>query len=133
MGQYLEMAKKVRVKNMSQNVCTESAVRPTTDAADPDPALEIGTSDDKVKAAGLPQPFETHFPDAQTVAMKDRKHRQLPELLGLVKEGHPNIMLVGPAGTGKTTLASHAAKAMNRNFACMSMSAGITETHLFGR
>jgi MoxR-like ATPase len=42
-------------------------------------------------------------------------------------------MLVGQAGTGKTTLAKHAAKALDRSFAFISLSAGVTETHIFGR
>jgi cobaltochelatase CobS len=53
--------------------------------------------------------------------------------MALIAEGHANIMLVGPAGTGKTTLANHAAKALDRQFAFISLSAGVTETHLFGR
>lgn len=63
----------------------------------------------------------------------ERPHRQFKELMALVAEGHANIMLVGPAGTGKTTLAKHAAKSLARPFAFISLSAGVTETHLFGR
>jgi len=62
-----------------------------------------------------------------------RTHRQFDELMGLVGEGHANIMLVGPAGTGKTTLVKHVAEALDRPFAFISLSAGVTETHLFGR
>jgi MoxR-like ATPase len=63
----------------------------------------------------------------------ERTHRQFNEVLGLVREGHANIMLVGPAGTGKTTLVKHVAKALDRQFAFISLSAGVTETHIFGR
>ena len=62
-----------------------------------------------------------------------RTHRQFAEVAGLIEEGHANIMLVGPAGTGKTTLVKHLAQAMGRNFAFISLSAGVTETHIFGR
>src|ERR1017187_6802960 len=89
--------------------------------------------DDKIKAARLPQPLEIHLPDGQTFVMQDRTHRQFSDLMNLVQEGHGNIMLVGPAGTGKTTLVKHVAKAMNRAFAFISLSAGVTETHIFGR
>jgi cobaltochelatase CobS len=41
--------------------------------------------------------------------------------------------LVGVAGTGKTTLGKHLAKALDLDFAFLSLSAGVTETHLFGR
>jgi len=63
----------------------------------------------------------------------ERTHRQFGELVSLVSEGHQNIMLVGPAGTGKTTLVKHVAKALGRSFAFISLSAGVTETHIFGR
>ena len=42
-------------------------------------------------------------------------------------------MLVGPAGTGKTTLASQVAKALKLPFAAISCSAGMSEAHLTGR
>jgi MoxR-like ATPase len=71
--------------------------------------------------------------DIKTVSLTDRTHRQFNEVLGLVSEGHVNIMLVGPAGTGKTTLVKHVAKALERQFAFISLSAGVTETHIFGR
>jgi cobaltochelatase CobS len=65
--------------------------------------------------------------------LEGRTHRQFKELLALIQEGHVNIMLVGPAGTGKTTLAKDAAKSLGRSFAVISLSAGVTETHIFGR
>jgi MoxR-like ATPase len=71
--------------------------------------------------------------EIKTVSLTDRTHRQFKEVLGLVSEGHANIMLVGPAGTGKTTLVKHVAKALERQFAFISLSAGVTETHIFGR
>jgi cobaltochelatase CobS len=71
--------------------------------------------------------------DLKVSPVADRTHRQFAELLAMVAEGHPNIMLVGPAGTGKTTLAKHAAKALDRSFAFISLSAGVTEMHIFGR
>lgn len=76
--------------------------------------------------AGSTGPVKVHELD-------ERPHRQFKELMALIDEGHANIMLVGPAGTGKTTLAKHAAKSLGRTFAFISLSAGVTETHIFGR
>ena len=43
-----------------------------------------------------------------------------------------NIMIVGPAGSGKTHLASQIADAMGRSFTSLSVTAGISESHLTG-
>lgn len=89
--------------------------------------------DEAVTAARLPRPLEIHLPDGTVNTLADRTHRQFEQVLGLVAEGHKNIMLVSPAGTGKTTLVKHVAKALGRPFAFISLSAGVTETHIFGR
>lgn len=44
-----------------------------------------------------------------------------------------NIMLVGPAGCGKTTLAQKAAEAMGLPFYCNSFTAGASESWILGR
>ena len=63
----------------------------------------------------------------------DGAHRQFADLLGLIEEGHRNLMMVGPAGCGKTTMARQVAQALNLPFGFLSLSAGVTETHLLGR
>jgi MoxR-like ATPase len=60
-------------------------------------------------------------------------HHLLADVLGLVKEGHKNLMLVGPAGSGKTTLAKHMADALGLSFTSQSMSAGVSESVVVGR
>ena len=108
------------------------ALNPMMDqAVDEAKVREIAT--DEVAKARLPRPIEIHQPDGSVTRLDGRVHRQFDELLGLIQEGHPNVMLVGPAGTGKTTLVKHVSKALGRNFAFISLSAGVTETHIFGR
>ena len=51
----------------------------------------------------------------------------------MLSEGHRNLLMVGPAGSGKTTLAKDVAEALGLDFGFISLSAGVTETHLFGR
>jgi cobaltochelatase CobS len=89
--------------------------------------------DEAVAAARLPRPLEIHLPDARVVKLEGHVHCQFQELIDLVEEGTQNILMVGPAGSGKTTLAKSAAKALDLDFGFISLSAGITETHLFGR
>jgi ATP-dependent protease Clp ATPase subunit len=77
--------------------------------------------DEKISQARLPRPIEVHL-DRQVIVLSDRTHRQFEELLGVVQEGHKNVLMVGPAGTGKTTLAKHIAKALDLDFAFLSLS-----------
>jgi cobaltochelatase CobS len=86
-----------------------------------------------VSAARLPRPLAVTINDGPAVQLEGRQHCQFTELVKYVEEGHRNILMVGPAGSGKTTLAKDLAKALDRDFAFISLSAGVTETHLFGR
>ena len=89
--------------------------------------------DEKVAEARLPRPLEVHLDDGRQVKIEGRVHVQFQALLGLVQEGHRNLLMVGPAGSGKTTLAKNLAEALNLGFGFISLSAGVTETHLLGR
>jgi cobaltochelatase CobS len=60
-------------------------------------------------------------------------HYMLGEVLALRAAGFKNIMLVGPAGSGKTQLASDVAKALELPFTAVSITAGLPEWHLIGR
>ena len=59
-------------------------------------------------------------------------HEKFELVCKLAATGLP-ILLVGPAGTGKTHLAKQVAEALKRPFTYNSMSAGVTESHLVGR
>jgi cobaltochelatase CobS len=61
-----------------------------------------------------------------------RSHRDLPKALALAGL-RQNILLVGPAGSGKTTLASQVAEGLGLPFWAISLSGGTTESHLKGR
>lgn len=60
-------------------------------------------------------------------------HKKLPAMLRLAGAGIGNIYLVGPAGSGKTTLAEQFANALGLPFGFLSLSGGVNETHLLGR
>jgi len=59
-------------------------------------------------------------------------HELLPKLLATCRLGD-NPLLVGPKGCGKTTLAAQIAEALNLPFGHIGLTAGASETWLFGR
>lgn len=61
-------------------------------------------------------------------------HMELTRVLALIASGAKNILLVGPAGCGKTTLAKQVAKALgHERFAALSCSPGMSEAKVLGR
>lgn len=94
-------------------------------------AREVAT--EEVSKARLPRPIAVSINGVATATLNERVHCQFEELLALVAEGHVNVLMVGPAGCGKTSLAKHLALALGRQFAFISLSVGVTESHLLGR
>jgi cobaltochelatase CobS len=92
--------------------------RPTTPAPAPKPAPVVVTT---------PAPVV-----APVVQNDEFRHPAFDEVCELVSAGE-NVMLVGPAGTGKSHLAEQVARALGRNFGSISCSAGMSESHLVGR
>lgn len=60
------------------------------------------------------------------------KHEKLPEIVSLLRSAKLPLYLVGPAGTGKTTLAEQAAQILGFDFSFISVSAQTTESKLLG-
>ncbi|MBI9018013.1 MAG: AAA family ATPase [Phycisphaerae bacterium] len=77
--------------------------------------------------------IEVHLSDGKLPVELDTPHASLTDVLDLVNQGIDNILLVGPSGTGKTTLAKDLATGLKLNYGFLSLSAGVTEAHLFGR
>jgi MoxR-like ATPase len=71
-------------------------------------------------------------PDKPAVELQEKVNPAFHEILAVASH-YPNIMLVGPAGCGKTHLARQVAKALGKSFATISGSAGISESHFTGR
>ena len=86
----------------------------------------------KIAEVSRPQILEVKLPDQPAVRIAEHTHKCLPEILTMAQLGLP-ILMVGPAGTGKTTLAGQVAKGLGRRFSFNSMSAGCSESHLIGR
>ena len=69
--------------------------------------------------------------DGSVVKVDGATHDCLEDVILLAK-ARENILLVGPAGSGKTTLAGQVAKALDLPFAHISLSGGVSETNLTG-
>lgn len=60
-------------------------------------------------------------------------HKALPRLLKLTAAGFRNFLVVGPAGSGKTTLAHNLADSLKLRFGQVSCTSGMSESALTGR
>lgn len=70
--------------------------------------------------------------DGEAVKVKGYVRPEMPKVLARVTAG-VNILLVGPAGSGKTHLAEQVAEALGRPFAAVSCTAGMSEAAFKGR
>ncbi len=81
---------------------------------------------------GAVQRFEVRLPDQTIHPLQGKPHVKFGRALRLAA-ARRNILLVGPAGCGKTHLAAQVAEALGLPFACISCSAGMSEGQLLGR
>lgn len=70
--------------------------------------------------------------DWQARVPGNQQHPMFEKILRLCAAG-VNVLLVGPAGCGKTHVAASVAKALNRPFGSLSCTAGASESQLVGR
>lgn len=73
--------------------------------------------------------------DLPPVKLDGTPHKLLQRVLKLIAAGvsDKNVMLIGPAGSGKTYLAEQVSKALSLKFAALSFSPGMSEAKLLGR
>ena len=77
-----------------------------------------------------PPTIRIQVPDRPEVEMA-RQHERFPLLLQVLACGL-NVLLVGPAGTGKTTAARRAAEALGLGFSCLSVGPQTSKSDLLG-
>lgn len=70
-------------------------------------------------------------PQAKPVVLKERCHAMFEKVLRLTRAG-VNVMLVGPAGCGKTYLAEQLARSMKRTYGTLHCTSGASESQLIG-
>lgn len=115
------------------------AITALEDQLSPDTNSSIGVDADAlnkmiVEAVAKAQPARIILQDerdSKPVTLKERTHPLFEKVLRLVKAGM-NVLLVGPAGCGKTTLAHQIAKALKRKYGTLHCTAGASESQLTG-
>ena len=101
------------------------------------PFMEQKLDEEQVKDlieqhASSPEPKEIEIKQAgETVAVIENQHYKF-ELLLKVCSAHVNVLLVGPAGTGKTHAGSSVAEALNLSFDALSVGPMTSKADLLG-
>lgn len=78
------------------------------------------------------RPIVIKLENQKEIKLEGRVHKEFKNCLFLCQQER-QLFIAGPAGSGKTTLASQIAKALDLNFKHISCSAGMSEAHLLGR
>lgn len=81
--------------------------------------------------AGGSQVIELRFPDGTAKEMKETLPREFKKILELASQ-RINVLMVGPAGCGKTFLGEKVADALGLKFHTISCSVGMSESQLAG-
>jgi cobaltochelatase CobS len=92
----------------------------------------IQTMVDNAIGARVPREIIVRQADRPDVKINGHVHPQFEKVLRLAKAG-VSVLLVGPAGCGKTHLFSMVADALGLEHSSISLSGGVTEAHLTGR
>jgi midasin (ATPase involved in ribosome maturation) len=108
----------------------EAEVRSLIDA---DVERIVGQTRDQMLAQGVvKQQLEVKLPNGDVRAVEGKAHTALPRCIRLAA-ARRNLLLVGPAGSGKMHLAAQVADALGLAFAHISCSADMSEGQLTGR
>lgn len=106
----------------------EATVRAMVDRAMTDSIGDLITSAVQHLA---PQVTRVEIPNRPIIEIEGRQHAQFGKVLKLIGM-RKNVYLVGPAGTGKSTLVEHAARALDLPFGSISLGPTTPESHLKG-
>lgn len=86
-----------------------------------------------LKNALQPSSIEWKVNDKVIAKIEGKHHKAINALMVRIKANMKNMLVVGPAGSGKTTLAADLSRALNLSFGSLSCSGGMPEWYLTGR
>lgn len=93
---------------------------------------KIQNLQNQIDSFQMPRPLEIKINDLPEIKLEQNSCAILEDLLRAAYT-RQNAYIFGPAGCGKTTAAKQVAKAMGLNFGYICLTAGASETWLFGR
>ena len=117
------------VRALAEEAATTA--RAALDAARTEVVALAREAAEKAAAEYVPRPVEVHLPDGTRTRVTGHTHEVLPELL-LALGARCHVLLVGPAGTGKSMLATHAAQAMDLRLHGLSLGPTTPMSKVFG-
>ncbi|MPZ85595.1 MAG: AAA domain-containing protein [Actinophytocola sp.] len=115
-------------------VLTRDATRKTRESLDSARATVADIAREaaeKACASFVPSPIEVTLPNGRVNRVVGHKHEVLPELI-LALGARCHVLLVGPAGTGKSTLATQAAEGLGLALQAISLGPTTPMSKVFG-
>lgn len=101
-------------------------------AVKPEQVEEIVKASIQKALNGMPVKTVVHNPVTSQKVQLDLTHSKFEEVFDTATCPDVNLCLVGPTGSGKTTIAKHVAKALGYDYVIVSITAGVSEGALTG-
>lgn len=122
-----------KVNDPATDLASAISAALSTATIDPAQVREIAeqVTKDALADALKPQVIVIEIPEREPYEIPGRQHFLFPELVTLASI-RVHVWLVGPAGSGKTTVAENVATALGLNFGSISCSPTMSDTRLFG-
>ncbi|GAA2449075.1 AAA family ATPase [Streptomyces macrosporus] len=123
-----------RVRAIAEACASEVAAvsaRKTLEDVKPSFLESVRDEVEKVFADLVPPVVQVNVSDAEPIRVEGHTHRVLPDVLTVLK-ARCHVLLVGPAGTGKSMLAKQAAEALGLEFQALSLGPTTPMSKIFG-
>ena len=126
-----ELVEKSRAQALKATTAAIETARQTLESAREDVTKLAREAAERAWAEYLPTPIEVTLPNGLVRKVTGQTHHVLPEAL-IALGARCHVLLVGPAGTGKSTLATQAAAALGLRLQAISLGPTTPMSKVFG-